>query len=124
MKKLLAAGEEKMFSLGKVWRRGEEGPLHASEFTMLEWYRAGAPYRHVMEDCVALARVAAAETGGMLRWKDRVCDPHVAPEYLTVGVALARYLPSSLAESGEEGRKHARVGGEFTQRNATSERQI
>jgi len=91
MKKLLAAGEEKIFSLGKVWRRGEEGPLHASEFTMLEWYRAGAAYRHVMEDCVALARVAAAETGGALRWKDRACDPHAAPEFLTVREALARH---------------------------------
>jgi lysyl-tRNA synthetase class 2 len=91
MKKLLAAGEEKIFSLGKVWRRGEEGPLHASEFAMLEWYRVGAPYRHVMEDCVALARVAAAETGDALRWKDRACDPHAAPEFLTVREALARH---------------------------------
>ena len=55
MKKLLAAREEKIFSLGKVWRRGEEGPLHASEFTMLEWYRAGATYQHVMRDCVEIA---------------------------------------------------------------------
>jgi lysyl-tRNA synthetase class 2 len=91
MKKLLAAGEEKIFSLGKVWRRGEEGPLHAPEFTMLEWYRAGAPYRHVMDDCVALARLAAAETDGTLRWKDRVCDPHAAPEFLTVREALERH---------------------------------
>ena len=91
MKKLLAAGEEKIFSLGKVWRRGEAGPLHAPEFTMLEWYRSGAPYRHVMEDCVELARVAAAQTDGALRWKDRVCDPRAAPEYLTVRQALGRH---------------------------------
>ncbi len=91
MKKLLAAGEEKIFSLAKVWRRGEAGPLHASEFTMLEWYRAGAPYRHVMEDCVALARLAAAETGGALRWKDRHCDAHAAPEWISVREAFIRY---------------------------------
>jgi elongation factor P--(R)-beta-lysine ligase len=91
MKKLLAAGEEKIFSLGKVWRRGEAGPLHAPEFTMLEWYRAGAPYRHVMEDCIALARIAAAQCGGALRWRRRLCDPRAAPEYLTVRAALARY---------------------------------
>jgi lysyl-tRNA synthetase class 2 len=126
MKKLLAAGEEKIFSLGKVWRRGEEGPLHASEFTMLEWYRAGAPYRHVMEDCVALARTAAAETSDVLRWKDRACDPHAAPEFLTVREAFARHLPFSLAEKGpgDEGRKHARGDEEFAQHKSESERQL
>jgi lysyl-tRNA synthetase class 2 len=95
MKKLLAAGEEKIFSLGKVWRRGEEGPLHVSEFTMLEWYRAGAPYRHVMDDCVALARVAATETGGALRWKDRVCDPRAEPQRISVREAFIRYSPQA-----------------------------
>ncbi|MBS0385503.1 MAG: EF-P lysine aminoacylase GenX [Proteobacteria bacterium] len=126
MKKLLAAGEEKIFSLGKVWRRGEEGPLHASEFTMLEWYRAGAPYRHVMEDCIALARVAAAETGNALRWRDRVCDPHAAAEYLTVKDAFARYLSSPLAGevSGDEGRKHARDDDEIAQSNSESGQQL
>jgi lysyl-tRNA synthetase class 2 len=89
MKKLLAAGEEKIFFLGKVWRRGESGPLHAPEFTMLEWYRAGAPYQHLMEDCLAIARVAAAQTRNELRWRDRVCDPRPAPEYLTVRDALS-----------------------------------
>lgn len=91
MKKLLAAGEEKIFYLGKAWRRGEASPLHAPEFTMLEWYRAGAPYRHVMDDCVALARVAAGVTQAPLRWKDKICDPHAAPALLTVRDALARY---------------------------------
>ncbi|MFT3728736.1 MAG: EF-P lysine aminoacylase EpmA [Terricaulis sp.] len=90
MKKLLAAGEEKIFSLGKVWRRGEDGPLHASEFTMLEWYRAGAPYEHVMRDCVELARVAAAVTQNALRWKNRTCDVHMEAEYLKVRDAFSR----------------------------------
>ena len=76
MKKLLAAGEEKIFFFGKVWRRGETGPLHAPEFTMLEWYRAGAPYERVMEDCVEMARVAARALGAsLLRWRDKSCDP-------------------------------------------------
>ncbi len=90
MKKLLAAGEERIFSLGKVWRRGECSPLHAAEFTMLEWYRARTGYRRVMEDCVAVARVAAGELANTLRWKERVCDPHAEATYLTVRDAFAR----------------------------------
>src|SRR5450755_3521917 len=43
-KKLLAAGERKLFDLAKVYRNRERGPLHAPEFTMLEWYRADASY--------------------------------------------------------------------------------
>ncbi|MBL8542244.1 MAG: EF-P lysine aminoacylase GenX [Hyphomonadaceae bacterium] len=91
MKKLLAAGERNVFYFGKCWRRGETGPLHAEEFTMLEWYRAGAPYDRVMDDCVALARLAARETGASsFQWKARACDPFAAPERLTVREAFAR----------------------------------
>ena len=43
MKKLLAAGETRIFALTRVFRNRERTALHAPEFTMLEWYRAGAP---------------------------------------------------------------------------------
>lgn len=92
MKKLLAAGEEKIFFLGKCWRRGETGPLHAEEFTMLEWYRAGAPYEQVMEDCVALARIATQASGAtMLRWRERACDPFAETTLYPVNSAF-RYF--------------------------------
>lgn len=98
MKKLLAAGEEKIFYLGKCWRRGETGPLHAEEFTMLEWYRADEPYERVMADCVDLARLAAQAAGAsMLRWRDMSCDPFIEAERLTVRDALAGHLPSGFA---------------------------
>jgi lysyl-tRNA synthetase class 2 len=85
MKKLLAAGEDKIFFLGKAWRRGEAGPLHAEEFTMLEWYRAGAPYDEIMADCIELMRVACDAVGSkVLRWRDEECDPFQPPEKLTV----------------------------------------
>ena len=63
MKKLLAAGETRIFSFAPVFRNGERGALHSPEFTMLEWYRAGEPYTRLMIDCVAFLKLAAEATG-------------------------------------------------------------
>ncbi|HEY5084403.1 MAG TPA: amino acid--tRNA ligase-related protein, partial [Rhizomicrobium sp.] len=62
-KKLLAAGEEKIFEFARVFRNRERGRLHAPEFTMLEWYRAGTDYRAVIEDALVLVRLAAEVAG-------------------------------------------------------------
>ena len=67
MKKLLAAGETKIFTFAPVFRNRERGPLHAPEFTMLEWYRAGAPYETLWDDCAAILKIAA-EVTGHTRW--------------------------------------------------------
>lgn len=92
MKKLLAAGETRIASLGHVWRNRERGPLHHPEFTMLEWYRAGAPYDHVVADGIALLRAAATAAGSTaFRWRDRLCDPFAEPERLGVCEAFARH---------------------------------
>lgn len=96
MKKLLAAGEQRIFFLGKCWRKGESGPLHAEEFTMLEWYRAGEPYERVMQDCVELARAAAhAASTTTLRWRERTCDPFAEAQKITVREAMKRLHPQS-----------------------------
>lgn len=59
MKQLLAAGMEKIYSLGPCFREGERGDHHAPEFTMLEWYRAHAGYRAVLDDAKQLVQNAA-----------------------------------------------------------------
>jgi lysyl-tRNA synthetase class 2 len=90
-KKLLAAGETKIFSLGKVWRNRERGPLHHPEFTMLEWYRAGASYEQLMADCATLLAVAAQAAGTrVLSWRGRIADPFSEVETVTVEQAFAR----------------------------------
>ena len=50
MKKLLAAGMDKIYQIGPCFREGERGSRHNPEFTMIEWYRKGATYLDIMED--------------------------------------------------------------------------
>jgi elongation factor P--(R)-beta-lysine ligase len=63
MKKIMAAGASRIYFLGKVFRDGECTPLHNPEFTMLEWYRAGAGYADLMDETESLVREI---TGSML----------------------------------------------------------
>ncbi len=109
-KKLLASGEREIFTLAKVWRNRERGPLHHPEFTMLEWYRTGAAYEVLMEDCATLLAVAAEAAGtGRLRWREREADPFAEPERLTVAQAFERYAGVDLF--GEDLAAQARARG-------------
>ncbi|OGQ99063.1 MAG: EF-P lysine aminoacylase GenX [Deltaproteobacteria bacterium RIFOXYD12_FULL_57_12] len=64
MKRLLAAGCDKIFQICRCWRRGERGSRHLPEFTMLEWYRTHSDYRDLMADCEELFLHLAAALGG------------------------------------------------------------
>jgi elongation factor P--(R)-beta-lysine ligase len=108
MKKLLAAGEQRIASFGHVWRNRERTATHHPEFTLIEWYRAGEPYTAVMDDCVALIRLAANAAGTkMLRFKAREADPFAEAERLSVAEAFARYagidLLATIAADGTPG---------------------
>jgi len=91
-KKLLAAGERRIFEFARVFRNRERGTLHYPEFTLLEWYRAGEPYTAVMDDCAALLALAA-ETAGTRQFvfRGRGADPFASPERLAVAEAFARF---------------------------------
>ena len=96
-KRLLAAGEDKIFTFARVFRNRERGALHHPEFTLLEWYRAGAPYEALMEDCAALLAVAARAAGTqVLSFRARSCDPFAAPECFSVADAFTRFAQTDL----------------------------
>jgi lysyl-tRNA synthetase class 2 len=92
MKKLLAAGVPRLFQLARCFRNGERGATHHPEFTMLEWYRAGAGYQDLMEDCEALLRHCLAAAGAdAFRWQGRSADPRAPWERLSVAEAFQRH---------------------------------
>ncbi|MFC5385072.1 EF-P lysine aminoacylase EpmA [Aquamicrobium segne] len=108
-KKLLAAGEERIFSLGSVYRNRERSALHHPEFTMLEWYRAGEPYEVLMEDCTYLLALAAQQAGvDKFTFRNREADPYAVPERITVAQAFEQYagidLLASVAQDGSTDR--------------------
>lgn len=63
MKRLLAAGYERIYQIARCFRGGEHGRLHNPEFTMLEWYRAHAGYLDILDDMERLVAQVAIETG-------------------------------------------------------------
>lgn len=113
-KKLMAAGEQLLFSMGPVYRNRERGPLHHPEFTMVEWYRASAPYERLMVDCADFLALAAEDAGAKaLRWRGREADPLAEPERITVAEAFDRFagidLLATVSASGETDEPALRV---------------
>ena len=54
LKRLLAAGLERVFEVARVFRAHELGRWHAAEFELLEWYRAYAGLEAIAPDCEQL----------------------------------------------------------------------
>jgi elongation factor P--(R)-beta-lysine ligase len=96
-KKLLAAGEPRIYEFARAFRNRERGALHHPEFTLLEWYRAHEPYSVLMEDCTALLGIAAEAAGTKrLTFRDRIATPFAEPERITVAEAFERFAKIDL----------------------------
>lgn len=96
-KKLLAAGEGKIFDFARVFRNRERGALHHPEFTLLEWYRANEPYEALMQDCARMLATCAEAVGTRrLTFRGRDCDPFAAPERIRVAEAFSRFAAIDL----------------------------
>jgi lysyl-tRNA synthetase class 2 len=92
MKKLVAGGMPRIWQLAHVFRDGERSATHHPEFSMLEWYRAGASYRDLVDECEALLRAAQAAAGvEALCWNGRAADARLPFQRLTVAEAFARH---------------------------------
>lgn len=81
MKRLLCAGVEDCFYLGKVFRDGDLSPRHQIEFSMLEWYRLGFSMQDLIDEVLELLQVMLAQSA----W------PIQRVEQLTYQQAFANY---------------------------------
>ena len=103
-KKLLAAGETRIFDFARVFRNRERGALHHPEFTMLEWYRANESYETLMDDCAALLGEAAQAAGAKeFKFRDKTINPLAAPERITVAEAFERHAGIDLLATVDGG---------------------
>jgi lysyl-tRNA synthetase class 2 len=74
---------------------------------MIEWYRTGAPYEAIMDDCAAILRLA----GDTLRWKGREATAEARPDTITVAEAFARYAGVDLAATNGNRDRFGAVAG-------------
>lgn len=92
MKKLLVAGEQRLYQLCKVYRNAERAVTHHPEFSMIEWYRAHADYRDIMEDCVGLLRACLrAAKRPRFTWRGLESDPSGEWDRVSVADAFHRH---------------------------------
>jgi lysyl-tRNA synthetase class 2 len=93
IKRLLAAGLQRGYEWARVFRDDEQGALHRVEFTLLEWYRAGAGYTALMDDCDALLEhcCRALGLGPVVTGPHGPCDLGQGCERLSMGEAFARH---------------------------------
>ncbi len=69
MKRLMARGAKRIFQLSPCFRKGELGRKHLEEFCMLEWYRVGADYQALMDDCQNLLQYVIRDLSAQKRFK-------------------------------------------------------
>jgi lysyl-tRNA synthetase class 2 len=106
MKRMLAAGYEKIFQICRCWREGERGSQHIPEFTLLEWYHSGIDYRMLMEECATLIQTVASKVGlgEKIIFRDHVIDLTSPWERIPLREAFHEYAKTAMEEALKNGR--------------------
>ena len=114
MKKLLAAGETRIYQLCQAYRNGESSPLHQPEFTILEWYRTNQSDQQALDaiinDCQSLIRYCADPDHLKIIRNHHSCDIASVWRRLTVAEAFKTYagvdILAGLSNQGGADRDH------------------
>ncbi len=108
MKRLLAAGSGDIFQICHVFRGDEQGPIHNSEFTLLEWYRRDCSLAALMQEVDELLRVLlggiAAAATQYLSYEEVFratlnCSPRSDPDQALAACARAQGFDDGLVRA-------------------------
>ncbi len=104
MKRLVAAGVERVYQVSRVFRNGELGPFHNPEFTLLEWYRAFASFVEIQADLERLVQFIAdrLRLGGAIRWQGHTVSLASPWPRITVREAVSEATGLDLASLGDD----------------------
>jgi len=93
MKRLLAAGFQRIFQICRCFRKNERGGRHLPEMTLLEWYAAGWDYLDLMRQCEELMGflLVRLDHGSPLVYQGRAVDLSSPWARLTVDEAFRRF---------------------------------
>lgn len=108
MKKLLVAGVKDMFQITHAFRKEEISALHSPEFTLLEWYRSQANYKHIMQDCEQLLKALDIEE---FQYKDKTASSFNKWQYISVEDAFLEFAGFPLEEDLKALKEHAKHFG-------------
>jgi len=92
MKRLLAAGYSQIFQISRCFRQGERGRLHNPEFSLLEWYRAGANCMDMISDTEQLITtlVKKLRLGTIISYQGQTIDLRLPWPRLSVKQAFLK----------------------------------
>jgi lysyl-tRNA synthetase class 2 len=86
LKRVLASGLPRIYEIGPCFRDRERGRWHGREFTMLEWYRAGAELTDLMDEVEALVGAVCAALGVVAPASRHAVRPTAAGQWRRTGV--------------------------------------
>ncbi len=98
LKRVLAAGAERLVEFARAFRDDEHGPWHRSEFVLIEWYRAFAGLDALQTDCESLIAACASAPGIDAAAALPGCDLSAPFERITVRDALRQATGLDIAE--------------------------
>lgn len=103
MKKLLTAGMERIYQICPVFRNAEGSRFHSPEFSLLEWYRAGADYKDLMDDVVDMCRnIAQTLDIESYSYAGKTSDPFGDWDIISVSEAFEKYAGFDLCACLED----------------------